>query len=193
MLDKKKIEESKKRIQKLLENEYIIKSEKNKFSDFFLINAQQSFDTAQLLYAISTNHELKKITGFPHFNGFLWVINSSYYSMFFMVRALLEKSGVKIKTEHSIHQIVFDALVTYFYATGKLEKQMLEEFHEASAEALESLGREKAKSLVEDYANEREKRSRFTYEMGEIALQNKAKTSLERARQFNEILRKMIQ
>ena len=54
------------------------------------------------------------------------------------------------------------------------------------------MGKEKAKTLVEDYFSEREKRSRFTYEMGEIAMPNKAQTSLDRARRFNETIRKMI-
>ena len=45
---------------------------------------------------------------------------------------------------------------------------------------------------MQDYHNEKQKRGRFTYEMGEIAMQNKAKTSLERAMNFNEKIRTMI-
>lgn len=63
----------------------------------------------------------------------------------------------------------------------------------AGEEAAELLGKEKSKSLVEDYFNEKGKRSRFTYEMGETAMQNKAQTSLDRARIFNEEIRKMIE
>src|SRR3989338_2519083 len=189
MLDEKKVKESKKRVEQWLTRGDIVKEKMGKFSAFFLKNAQNSFDTAKLLYALSTRPELQKTTGFPDFNGFLWVINSSYYSMFYMVRALLESSGVKIKTDYSIHMVAYDSFVTYFYATGKIEKQFIEEFQKASMEAQESLGKEKAKYLLEEYSLEREKRSRFTYEMGEIAIQNKAQTSLDRARQFNETLR----
>lgn len=192
MLDEKKVKESKKRVEQWLTRGDIVKEKMGKFSAFFLKNAQNSFDTAKLLYTISTRPELQKTTGFPDFNGFLWVINASYYFMFYMVRALLESSGVKIKTDYSIHMVAYDSFVTYFYATGKIEKQFIEEFQEASMEAQESLGKEKAKSLLEEYSLEREKRSRFTYEMGEIAIQNKAQTSLDRARQFNETLRKMM-
>ena len=56
----------------------------------------------------------------------------------------------------------------------------------------ETLSKEKAKILLEDYYNERDKRSRFTYEMGEIALQNKASTSMARAKRFNEALRLIL-
>ena len=193
MLDNKKVTESKKRIEQALERGEMTKEKSGKFVSFFQENSLRSFESAQLLYNMSTQEEMKKAAGFPSFNGFLWVINASYYSMFYMARALLEKSGVKIKTDYSVHLLTFDALVTYFYTTGKIEKQMLEEFHEANIEVQDALGKEKARALMEDYLSEREKRSRFTYEMGEIALQNKAKTSLDRAKNFNEALRKMLE
>ena len=193
MLDENKIKESKKRIEQMLKRNEILKEKDSRFVEFFLTNARHSFDSARLLYDVSTKEELKKATGFLDFNGFLWVINASYYSMFYMVRALLESSGVKIKAEQqSIHLVAFDALIYYFYSNGKIEKNLIEEFQEAGAEVQEALGREKAKLLMEDYLYEKEKRSRFTYEMGEIALQNKANTSLERAKRFNESLRKMM-
>ncbi|MEI6731276.1 MAG: hypothetical protein WCK90_01205 [archaeon] len=192
MLDEKKVQESKKRIEQALSRNEIVKEKEGKFVEFFLNNARNSSDVAKLLYEVSTKQEMKKLTGFPDFNGFLWVINSSYYSMFYMVRALLESSGVKIKTEQSVHVLAFDALIYYLYSNGRIEKQLIEEFQEAVAEAQESLGKEKARSLMDDYFSEREKRSRFTYEMGETALENKASTSLERAKRFNETLRKMI-
>ena len=193
MLDEKKVKESKKRVEQMLKSGEIVKEKDGKFVEFFLDNAKKSFDSARLLFAVSTENGLRKATGFQDFNGFLWTVNTSYYSMFYMARALLESSGIKIKTEHSVHLASFDALIYYFYATGKIQKHIIEEFQEAGAESYEVLGKEKAKSLVEDYFSEREKRSRFTYEMGEIALQNKAQTSLDRAKRFNEALRKMIE
>ncbi len=130
--------------------------------------------------------------GFSSFNGFLWVINSSYYSMFYMARALLESIGVKIKTDESIHFQVFNALVYYFYSNGKLERHFIEELQNAGDEASQILGKEKAKEVVSDYSSEKEKRAKFTYEMGEIALKNKAETSLNRAKKFNEEIRKIL-
>ena len=150
--------------------------------------------SAKLLFKASTNKELQKSSGFPDFNGLLWVVNSSYYSMFYMARALLESEGIKIKQgSESIHLITFDALVYYFYLTGKIERSLIEEFKEAGEEVSETLGKDKAKGLIEDYSYEKEKRGRFTYEMGEIAIQNKAETSLKRAARFSEEIRKIIE
>jgi len=193
MLDEKRIDEIKRRVTGFIK-ERIIKREKGKkFVDFFLNNAENSLNSAKLLFEVSTKNELKNTTGFPNFNGFLWVINSSYYSMFYLVRALLENEGIKIKTETSIHAVVFDALVYFFYLTQKLQKKLIEDFAEAEAEALEILGKEKAKELIENYFYEKKKRGIFTYEMGAIAMQNKAQTSLERAKKFNEEIRKLIE
>lgn len=194
MLDNKEIEIIRNNIRAFLSNNTILKEKKaGKFVDFFINNAYNSLDSAKLLFDVSTKKDLQKTAGFPDFNGFLWVINASYYSMFYMARALLENEGIKIKTDSaSIHLITFNALVYYFYLTGKIQKGMVEEFKEAGEEASEVLGKEKARALIEDYSYEKVKRGRFTYEMGEIAMQNKAETSLNRAKKFNEEIRKML-
>jgi len=46
---------------------------------------------------LSTNPDKQQYLGFTSFNGLLWVVNASYYSMFYMARALLENEGIKIK------------------------------------------------------------------------------------------------
>ena len=192
MLDESKIRGGKKRIESLLKSGDIVKGDKCKYVDFFLVNSRNSFDFATLLFKVSTNEDFRRTTGFPDFNGFLWTINASYYSMFYLVRALLETQGIRIKTDYSVHLATFDALIYYFYANGKIEKSLIEEFQEAGAEVAETLGKERAKELIGDYFNEKEKRGRFTYEIGEIALKNKAQTSLDRAKRFNEAIRKII-
>lgn len=192
MPDEKEIIIIKKNTEKLIQRGDIIKGEKGRFTEFFLNNSKNSFDSAKLLFNTSINPELKKSLGFPGFNGFLWVINAGYYSMFYMARALLEKEGIKIKTDQSVHLVVFNALVYYFYITGKIEKKIIEELRNAGEEASELLGKEKSRRLVQDYYNEKDKRSTFTYEMGEIAMQNKAQTSIDRAKIFNETIRKII-
>jgi uncharacterized protein (UPF0332 family) len=193
MLDEKRNNEIRKRVTNFIKEGIIMKEKERKFIKFFLNNAENSLNSAKLLFEVSTKNELKSTTGFPDFNGFLWVINSSYYSMFYMARALLEKEGIKIKTDLSIHAVIFDALVYYFYLTGKLQKKLIEDFIEAKKEVSEILGEEKAKELIEDYFYEKKKRATFTYEMGAIAMQNKAQTSLERAKRFNEEIRKIIE
>lgn len=195
MLDEKRLKEIKRKVEKLVKEGVILKTKERKFVQFFLNNSKNSLDSAKLLFETSTKSNLKDYLGFPDFNGFLWVVNSSYYSMFYMARALLESEGIKIRTDLSIHEITFGTLVYYFYLTSKLQKKLVEDFAEAKEEASEMLGREKqkAKELVENYFYEKEKRARFTYELGEIAMENKSKTSLERAKRFNEEIRKILE
>lgn len=192
MLEDKKIEEAKKNAVKNINAGAIVKTKDSKYVDFFIKNAKDSLDSAKVLFDISVNEKTKNILGMPNFNGFLWVINSSYYSMFYMARALLESIGVKIKSDESIHFLVFNALVYYFYSTGKLEKHFIEDFENAQEESSEVLGKEKAKEMLSDYSNEKEKRARFTYETGEIVMKSKAETSLNRAKKFNEEVRKIL-
>ncbi|MEK6811808.1 MAG: hypothetical protein AABX96_04830 [Nanoarchaeota archaeon] len=192
MLEDKKIEEAKNNAIKDINSEKIIKTKDSKYVDFFLKNAKDSLDSAKILLDISLNEKTKNSLGMPDFNGFLWVINSSYYSMFYMARALLESIGVKIKTDESMHFLVFNALVYYFYSTGKLERHFLEDFENAQEESAQILGKEKAMELISDYSSEREKRGKFTYETGEIAMKGKAETSLSRAKKFHEEARKIL-
>ena len=192
MLENKKIEEAKKNAIRSINSGSIVKTKDSVYVDFYIKNARDSLDSAKVLFDVSTNEKTKSILGMNNFNGFLWVINSSYYSMFYLARALLESIGVKIKTDESIHFLVFNALVYYFYSTGKLEKHFIEDFGDAQEESSEILGKEKAKEMISDYSNEKEKRAKFTYEIGELALKNKAETSLNRAKKFSEEVRKIL-
>lgn len=192
MPENKKIEEAKKNAIKCINAGIIIKTKDSKYVDFFIKNAKDSLDSAKVLFDASVNEKTKNVLGIPNFNGFLWVINSSYYSMFYMARALLESIGVKLKSDESIHFLVFNALVYYFYSTEKLERHFIEDFENAQEESSEILGKEKAIEMISDYSSEKEKRAKFTYETGEVAIRNKAETSLNRAKKFNEEVRKIL-
>lgn len=206
MLDEKKIEEIRNLVPKLV-NEGIIakKEEHKKLTNFFVETAEDSISSAQLLYKVSTNHELQDLVGFPNLKGFLWVINASYYSMFYMVNALLANSEIKIKSEIGVHKLTFDAFVYYFYLTNKIAKEYVEEFLEAMEDSSQLLGKdeqkeifkkakEKAEKLVFDLDFEREKRRIFTYDLEKKKIEAKAKTSLDRATHFYmEILKLMKQ
>src|SRR3989344_1647403 len=139
MLDNKEIEIIKRNINRFISENLIVKEKSGKFINFFMNNAKDSLDSAKLLFKASTNKELQNYSGFPSFNGFLWVVNASYYSMFYMTRALLESGGVKIKADNSVHLVTFDALVYYFYLTGKIQRNLIEEFKEAGEGASETL------------------------------------------------------
>ena len=192
MLNEKKLKEAENRVRQFI-SEGVIKSKcKSEYVDFFLMNADDSLDSAKALFELSTNSQKQEALGFASFNGLLWVVNASYYSMFYMARSLLERVVIKIKVDSSIHSVTFDAVIYYFYLTGKLQKEFLVDFIEAKEDAAELLGKQKADELMGDYYFEKEKRSTFTYEMGTVLVKSKAQTSLERAQRFNREIKKII-
>src|SRR3989338_6528072 len=105
MLDEKKIEELKKRVKRFIDEGTIKKerAKEQKHVEFFLNNAQKSLDAAELLFKVSIRQDLQEATGHEDFDGSLWVVNASYYSMFYVARALLANEGIKLKGELSIH------------------------------------------------------------------------------------------
>ncbi len=192
MLDKKRIKEIENRVKNYIAEEVIKTKGKSEFVDFFLNHSRNFLNSAKAEYLLSTNKNESQRLGFLDYNGLIVVVNSSYYSMFHMARALLEKEGIKIKTEHSIHAVTFDALVYFFYLTKKLEKKLIESFMQAREESAEIQGQERATEMIDDYFYEKRKRSTFTYKMGSELVQAKAKTSLARATRFHNELKALI-
>lgn len=192
MLEAEKLKRAENRTKEYISRGLVKTKEKPEYVDFFMKNADDSVDSAKALFELSTDSEKQKIFGFTSFNGLLWTVNASYYSMFYMARALLESEGIRIKTDLSVHSVTFDSIVSFFYLTGKLEKELLDDFAEAKEDATELLGKQKADLLIEDYFLEKGKRGSFTYEMGETVVRAKAKTSLERAFRFRKELKRII-
>jgi uncharacterized protein (UPF0332 family) len=192
MIDEKKLKEAESRVKHYLRDGIIKTKQKKEFTDFFLVNAERSLNSANALYDLSTDKDMQQKTGYINFDGFLWVVNACYYSMFYMARALLENEGIKIKSELSVHALTFDAVINFFYLNGKLQKRLIEDFAEAKEEVNELLGKQKADQLVEDYFFEKGKRATFTYNTKEIVIRAKAKTSIERAKRFNQEIKKII-
>jgi uncharacterized protein (UPF0332 family) len=201
MIDEKKIKEMQSLVPKLLEEGLIRKrKEYKKLVEFFRENALESLNSAKLLLEVSTNPKLMELTGFKNFRGFLWAINASYYSMFYICQALLASEGIKITAETGVHKIVFNTFVYYFYLTGKITKRFVEEFLEAQKDSQELLAREdfiqeadlKAKTLIGDLSYEGQKRKTFTYKLTNERIEVRAKTSLERAQNFFTEMCKII-
>jgi uncharacterized protein (UPF0332 family) len=114
----------------------------------------------------------------------LWVVASSYYSMFYIACAYIYKRGYKSGGE-IVHQVINETLIVL--ARHDLEKHFLEEYEEEKEKALSASG-----NLLKDYELEREKRAAFQYETTEKIKEAKAKTSLERAKSFVEIIRQLL-
>ena len=189
MIEEQKIKEVQDRIKQYISEGIVISKQKVDHVNFFLKNADDSLQSARCLFDISTKHDYP---GYDDLTGFLWVINASYYSMFYTTRALFESSGIKLKTNLSIHALTFDVLVYFFYITGKLQKHLLGFYAAAKEDAADLLSQQRAGEIIEEYFYEKKKRAMFTYEIGEYAMENKAKTSLQRAIKFNKEIKRMI-
>lgn len=192
MLDNKKLKENENRVKKYMTERIIKTKQKPEYVDFFLKNSRNFLNSAKAEYLLSTNKQESERLGFVDYNGFIVVVNSGYYSMFNMVRALLENEGIKIKTEHSIHAVTFDALVYFFYLSKKLEARLIESFANAREESAEIFGQRRAAEMVQDLFHEKNKRATFTYKMGSEIVKAKAKTSLDRSTKFYDDVRSLI-
>lgn len=137
-----------------------------------LRNAQESLEIAEFLL------ENKKSD--------LWVIVISYYGMHYIANAALYKHGYKVGEKIS-HKITADALIVFI--RHKLKESLIENYEDAQREALAGI---KADSLIKTFDLEREKRSQVQYETKEFELHSKAKTSLDRAKEFMFEIEKLL-
>ncbi len=178
MLSEKRIKEAESNIKSYL-SEGLIKREQ--FNDLvfkvLIDNSNESIETATFL---SNN---KKSS--------LWIIVSSYYSMFYIANAVLYKLGYKVGDKIS-HKVTSDALIVF--VKDKLKKNLIEDYEELKEEAL-LIAKNKAEGLLENFDFEREKRSFIQYQTKEAEKTSKAETSFKRAKQFlfeiNDLLNKL--
>jgi len=201
MIEKERLEEAKRNIKIYIEDGLLKTGDKDaaRFVDFFMANAESSLRTASILQEISDDNSLKdKLKVSSDFESYLWVIVSSYYSMFYAATAILSKQGIRA-TGQIVHKVTADALIHFFASNEKLAK-LLEQYEEAQTVGLELVGREelmkrmqkKADELIISYEGERKKRSKFQYDIGVQAKRGYAQTSLERARSFVFEIRKLL-
>jgi uncharacterized protein (UPF0332 family) len=193
MIEKERIEEARRNVKQYIDEGLLRIKDKDapKFADFFMKNAESSMQTASILQEISDQQALKSTLKVgDDFESYLWVIVSSYYSMFYAATALLASQGMRA-TGQIVHKVTGDALIHFFVSNEKLAK-LLEQYEEAKAVGLELIGREelmksmqkKANELIVAYESERKKRSKFQYDIGVQAKRGYAQTSLNRAKEF---------
>lgn len=115
MLDEERIKEAERNVRDYIEAGSM---KKHLFQEKILTilqnNAHDSMEIAEFLA------ESKKSD--------LWIIVTSYYSMFYIANAVLFKIGYKIG-DQSPHKITADALIVF--VRNKLKKRLLEEYEEA--------------------------------------------------------------
>ena len=165
------------------------KGDYSNLAEFYLRTAEKTLQTADALNQMSENLDIKKKLGLlDNFETYLWVITTSYYSMFYSINALFAKNGIKIGDKIS-HKVVSDVFYFYFIKNNKLAKELFEIYEETKDQAMELIRySEQAEKLFKELEFEREKRHKFQYDMTETIKRSYAQTSLERARDFfNEI------
>ena len=178
MLSDKRIKEAESNVKRYLAERLLKKQMNETAKEMYIENSNLSLETAQKLLSLENQT----------YQPYLWVIVSSYYAMYYIANAVLLKIGYKVGDKIS-HKVTADALIVF--ARDKLKKELIEEYENVKEDALE-LTSSKADSLLESLDFEREKRSKFQYQMDEKVKKSKALTSLERAKQFVFELKKLL-
>ena len=178
MLSDKRIGEAESNVKQYLAEGLLKKQTNETAKEMYIENSDLSLQTAQKLLSLET----------LEYKPYLWIIVSSYYAMYYIANAVLLDIGYKVGDKIS-HKITADALIVF--ARDKLKKELIEEYEDVKDDALELIS-SKADSLLQSLDFEREKRSKFQYQMDEKAKKSKALTSVERAKQFVFELKKLL-
>ena len=178
MLDEKRIKEAESNVRQYLQDNMLKKQANKTAQEMYVENCDVSLQTAQKLLSLESK-DYK-----PH----LWVIVSSYYSMYYIANVVLLKLGYKVGDKIS-HKVTADALIVF--VRNKLTKNLLQEYEDTKEDALELMS-QRADLLLKSLDYEREKRSKFQYQMDEQAKRGKAVTSLERAKEFVFEMKKLL-
>ena len=175
MIDANKKKEAKQNFDKYLQDG-LIKKEKNETArQMYIKNAEQSLNLAEECM----NSALRP---------YLWVVVISYYSMFYIANAVLLQLGYKTGSK-VVHKVTSDALIVL--VMDKIKKGLLEEYEDTKEDALE-IASIKSEEIIAFYSMEMDKRSRFQYNMTETIREQKANTSLKRAREFMLEMKKLL-
>ena len=154
----------------------LIKKEKNETArQMYLKNAELSLALAEE----SMNSAIKP---------YLWIVVISYYSMFYIANAVLLQLGYKTGSK-VVHKVTSDALIVL--VMDRIKKGLLEEYENIKLDALQ-IASVRSEELMAFYSIEMNKRSSFQYDMTEIIQEQKAKTSLNRAKEFMLEMKKLL-
>lgn len=172
-MDEKRIKQAESNFKNYLNEGKIKKIEKFEelIYNTYLRNSRESLNVANQLFQNKTSS--------------LWVVVASYYSMFYMACAYLYKLGYKVEDE-IVHQVVNESLIVQ--TRHKIKNHILENYSEEKDKALVIVD-----NYLDNYERERGKRASFQYQTTEEIKENKAKTSLNRAKEFTELIREILQ
>lgn len=174
MLDEKRVKEAEENVRGYIE-ESLLKKQAFEGIVFEVLrdNAEESLEVANF---IAKNNKSD-----------LWVIVTSYYSMYYIANAVLYKLGYKVGEKIS-HKVTADALIVF--ARKKLASSLLEGYEEIRGQALAAI---KSDELLESFDRERKKRSFIQYQTIDSDKKLKAETSLQRAKEFVHEMEKLLE
>lgn len=178
MLSDKRVKEAESNVKQYLAEGLLKKQTNETAKEMYIENSDVSLETSQKLLSLETQT----------YQPYLWIIVSSYYAMYYIANAVLLQIGYRVGDKIS-HKVTADALIAF--ARNKLKKELIEEYEDVKEDALELMA-SKADSLLESLDFERDKRSKFQYQMDERVKKSKSLTSLERAKQFVFELKKLL-
>ncbi|MBN2368395.1 hypothetical protein JXC34_05235 [Candidatus Woesearchaeota archaeon] len=178
MLDEKRIQEAKSNVDKYLEDTLLKKETNETAKKMYIENSNLSLETANRLSNIES----------LDFKPYLWIIVTSYYSMYYIANAVLLNIGYKVGTKVS-HKVTSDALIVF--VRNKLKKELIQDYEDEKETALEIISI-KTDSIIQSFELERGKRSKFQYQMDEEIKKGKAMTSLDRAKKFVFEMKKLL-
>ena len=172
-MDEKRIKQAEANFKNYLKEGKIVKVDRINplIYETYLRNARDSLNVANLLFKENTSS--------------LWVVVSSYYSMFYMSCAYIYKLGYKTKHE-IVHQVMNEALIVQ--GRHKIKKHLLEAYEMGKEEALSV-----SDNHLRNYEFEKTKRSTFQYETTDEIKGSKAKTSLGRAKEFLTLMEGLLE
>lgn len=174
MLDEERIKEANNNVKRYFKEKLIIRRDpETDIINTFRINSEDSLKVADYIFRENLSS--------------LWVIVTSYYSMYYIANAVFFSLGYKVGDRIS-HKVTSDALIVFI--RDKLAKNILEDYETAKREAMDL--NNLSDELIESFDYERKKRSAFQYDMNTVVKRTKAGTSLERAKQFNFQLTKLL-
>lgn len=155
-----------------------------------LITKTSIIDERAFKILLDNTNESLKVAEYLHNANIsnLWIIVSSYYSMYYLTKLLLYKNGYKVGEKIS-HKVTAEALIVFL--RNKIKDNLIEIFENSKEEAMQLAGL-RADELIESFDQERGKRERFQYSMTEVAMSAKAQTSLQRAKEFSLELKKLL-
>ena len=178
MFNENRIKEAESNTRQYLQDGLLKKQENNTAKEMYVENSDLSLETANKLFSLET--EIYK--------PYLWIIVTSYYSMYYVANAVLLELGYKVGDKIS-HKVTSDAIIVY--VRNKLKKGLLEEYENVKDDALDLISSE-TDNLLQSFDFERNKRSKFQYQMDEQIKKGKALTSFERAKKFVFEMNKLL-